>query len=132
MPQVFIVDQAASFQAVAFLSSEPKIAMGAQGVQETNKDGVPKWEIQVVCGFRDNFGKVQNEVMKVGYTGPKDPGEGLNMYTPVHFVNFTVGVMDKTRRNRETGQTEVIGAQIWYRCDGIQSAMAAAPRKGGE
>jgi hypothetical protein len=134
MPQVFIVDQAASFQATAFLASEPKMVMGSQGQQETAKDGTPKWEIQVVTAFRDNFGKTVNEVMKVGFTGSKDPGEGIAMYTPVHLVNFTVGVMDKTRRNRETGQTEVIGAQIWYRCDGIQAANAspAPARKSGE
>ncbi|TDB66110.1 hypothetical protein, partial [Micromonospora sp. KC721] len=95
MPQTFIVDQAATFQAVAFLGAEPRIEFGTRDKQETTKDGLPRWDVQVVAGFRDNFGKVQNEVIKVGYAGAKNPAESIGMYTPVHLVNFTVGVMEK-------------------------------------
>ncbi|TDB65387.1 hypothetical protein, partial [Micromonospora sp. KC721] len=84
MPQTFIVDQAATFQAVAFLGAEPRIEFGTRDKQETTKDGLPRWDVQVVAGFRDNFGKVQNEVIKVGYAGAKNPAESIGMYTPVH------------------------------------------------
>jgi hypothetical protein len=45
MPQTFIVDQAATFQAVAFLSAAPKIEYGTRDKQEMTKDGLPKWEV---------------------------------------------------------------------------------------
>ena len=122
MPQTFIVDQAATFQAVAFLSCEPKMVFGQQ-VQEKAKDGTPKWEVQVVAGFRDNFGKVNNEVIKVGVTKHQNPSDGLGMYTPVHLVGFTVGVMEKTARE---DKGKVIGFTVWYRADDIRS-IAAAP-----
>ncbi|WP_207921595.1 hypothetical protein, partial [Micromonospora sp. KC721] len=35
MPQTFIVDQAATFQAVAFLGAEPRIEFGTRDKQET-------------------------------------------------------------------------------------------------
>ncbi|WP_207921593.1 hypothetical protein, partial [Micromonospora sp. KC721] len=41
MPQTFIVDQAATFQAVAFLGAEPRIEFGTRDKQETTKDGSP-------------------------------------------------------------------------------------------
>ena len=127
MPQTFVIDQAASFAAVAFLSASPKQAFGTQQ-QETAKDGTPKWTIEVIAGFRDNFGKIQNEVMKVGYTGLKNPAENLGMYTPVQLINFTVGVMDKTTRDKTTGEVKVIGAQVWYRCDDIRP-VSSPPAK---
>jgi hypothetical protein len=126
MPQVFIVDQAATFNAVAFLSAEPKIEYGTRDKQETTKDGLPKWEVQVVAGFRDNFGKVQNEVIKVSYAGLKNPAESLGMYQVVQLVNFTVGVMEKTARD---DKSKVIGFNVWYRCDEIKPTAAVPPGK---
>lgn len=127
MPQTFIVDQGATFQAVAFLGAEPKIEFGSRDKQEMTRDGLPKWDIQVVCGFKDNFGKVNNEVLKVGFAGPKNPAEFLGMYTPVHLVNFTVGVMPKTAKE---DKDKVIGFTVWYRCDDIRPLQAApAPSK---
>jgi hypothetical protein len=120
MPQTFIVDQAATFQAVALLSVEPKLQFGAE-TQETNKDGVPKWEIQLVAGFKDSFGRVNNEVIKVGIAARKNPGESMNLYTPVQLVNFTVGVMEKTSRD---DPTKVIGITVWYRCDDLRPLTA--------
>ena len=126
MPQTFIVDQAATFRALAFLSAEPKVVYDT-GKQETTKAGLPKWEIQLVAAFRDHFGKVNNEVVKVGYAGPRNPGDGLGMYQPVHLINFTVGVMDRAVRDKATGQEKIVGAQVWYRCDDIKPAAVAAP-----
>ncbi|MQA17030.1 MAG: hypothetical protein GEV09_23730, partial [Pseudonocardiaceae bacterium] len=65
MIQNFKIDQAATFDYVRLLSMEPKTAFGDQFRQETTKDGVPKWEAQLVAGFRQ-FGKTQNEIIKVG------------------------------------------------------------------
>lgn len=124
MPQTFIVDQAATFVALAFLAAEPRIEFGTRDKQETTKDGLPKWDIQVVAGFRDNFGKVNNEVLKVGYSGPKNPAEFIGMYQPVQLVNFTVGVIEKTARD---DRSKVIGHTIWYRCEDIRPTQATPP-----
>lgn len=122
MPQVFKIDQAATFTHVMFLSAEPKTKFGSQSDQECMKDGTPKWDVQVVAGF-SQFGKVTNEVIKVGVASQKRPGEGLPPATPVHLINFEVGVMDKTARDGS-----IIGAQVWYRCSEVRSI--AAPSKG--
>ena len=125
MPQTFIVDQAATFQAVAFLSAEPKMMFG-KDIQETNKEGVPRWELQLVGGFR-TFGRVENEVMKVSYYGPKNPAELYGMYTPVQLVNFVVGVMADERTDKRTGEKTIVGARVWYRCDEIRPLHATPP-----
>ena len=121
MPQTFRVDQAATFQALAFLGAEPRIEFGTRDKQETTKDGTPKWDIQVVAGFLDNFGKVNNEVLKIGFAGPKNPADYVGMYQPVQLVNFTVGVIEKTARD---DRAKVIGHTIWYRCDDIKPLNA--------
>src|SRR4051812_19982511 len=104
----FKIDQAATFRGVAFLSCEPKTAFGQRDVQETTKDGTPKWEAQFVAMTVDQFGKPQNAVLKVGIASHKNPGEGLVSYTPVHLINFEIGVMEKTKRNPETKEEKVI------------------------
>jgi hypothetical protein len=129
MPQTFIVDQAATFQAVAFLSAEPKLVFGSRDKQETSPDGIPKWQVELVAGFHQ-FGKVTSEVIKVSVTSYKNPGEGLAMYTPVHLVNFTVGVnAPEERVNDKTGQKRIVGGTAWYRCDEIRSALAPVSSK---
>ncbi|MEV0217739.1 hypothetical protein [Micromonospora sp. NPDC050695] len=124
MLQTFIVDQAATFQAVAFLSAEPRLVFGSRDKQEMTKDGVPRWDVQVIAGFRDNFGKVNNEVVTIGYAGPKNPAESIGMYQPVQLVNFTVGVMEKTAKD---DKNKVIGFRVWYRCDEVRPTSAPAP-----
>ena len=120
----FKIDQATTFQGIAFLACQPKTAFRST-VQETTKDGMPKWEVQVVAMFRTSFGQVQNEVLKVGVASPKDPGQGLMPYTPVQLVDFEVGVMEKTKRNPETGEEKVIGLQVWYRAAEVRSIAAS-------
>lgn len=121
MPQVFVVDQGATFEAVALLGCNPKTKFGSQE-QDVNSAGVPKWELEVVASFKDSFGKTTHETMKVGVAAPKNPADGLGMYTPVQLVNFVVGVMDKTSVDKRTGEIRATGAQIWYRCDAIRPA----------
>lgn len=119
----FKINQAATFQGVAFLSVEPKRKFGSDQ-QELTKDGRPKWECQVVAGFRDQFGKTNNEVMKVGVIADKDPGKGLGIYTPVELVDFEVGVMPKTTKDKRTGEEIVTGAQVWFRASEIRPLTA--------
>jgi hypothetical protein len=123
----FKVDQAATFAGVAFLSSEMKLKFGSQTDQECAKDGTPKWVVQVIAGFRDSFGKVQNEVLKIGVASHRDPGEGVAPYTPIVLVGFEVGVMEKTKRDQD-GQEKIIGVTVWYRCSEIRSTAATSSR----
>lgn len=118
MPAIFRVDQAATFQAVAFNASAPKMAFQTQ-TQETAKDGTPKWEVQVTGMFTDSFGRTSTEVLKVGITSYKDPGEGLMPFTPVQIKDFEVGVMDKVKRLPD-GSEKVLGSQVWYRASEIR------------
>ena len=123
---LFKIDQGATFQGVAFLSSDPKRAFGSDRQETTKGDGVPKWEVQVVAMTRDQFGRPQNEVLRVGVAAHRNPGEGLNPYTPVHLINFEIGVMEKTKRNPETGEERVIGVQVWYRAEAVKALAAAS------
>jgi len=120
----FKIDQAATFAGVAFLACEPKLKFGSQTDQECTKDGTPKWTVQVVAGFRDQFGKIQNEVLKISINSHKNPGEGLMPYTPVQLVGFEVGVMERTKRHPETGEERVIGVQVWYRASEVRPLSA--------
>jgi hypothetical protein len=123
----FKIDQAATFAGVAFLSCDPKTKFGARDVQETTKDGIPKWDLQVVATFKSAFGTT-SEVLKVGVASHKNPADGLHPYTPIALNGFEVGVMEKTKRNPETGEERVIGVQVWYRCADLRS-LAGAPAK---
>lgn len=121
----FKIDQAATFQGIAFLASQPKTAFRST-TQETTKDGMPRWEVQVVAMFRTAFGGMQNEVLKVGVASHSNPGDGLMPYTPVQLTNFEVGVMEKTKKNPDTGEEKVIGLQVWYRAAEIRPITATA------
>ncbi|NAS27518.1 hypothetical protein GT755_38355 [Herbidospora sp. NEAU-GS84] len=119
----FKIDQAATFLGVAFLACQPKTAFQS-ATQDTTKDGVPKWEVQVVGTVRDQFGKIGNEVLKIGVASLKDPGQGVMPYTPVQLVGFEVGVMEKTKRNPSTGEEKIIGTTVWYRAEEIRPTTA--------
>jgi hypothetical protein len=124
MQQQFKVDQAATFASVILLSVEPKCGFKSTE-QERTRDGVPRWEVQLVAGFRQ-FDKVTNEVIKVNVASYTNPGDALTPYVPVELINFEVGVMEKTRKNRDTGVTEQIGINVWYRCDEVRSTAATS------
>src|SRR6266540_3724407 len=113
MPATFVVDQAATFSAVVLLSCEPKLAFGSTE-QDKDKDGTPKWEAQVVAGFRDQFGRTSNEVIKIGMVGHRNPCESVPQFTPIRLRNFVVGVMERTKNG------EIVGVQTWYRAEGIE------------
>ncbi|MDI5937937.1 MULTISPECIES: hypothetical protein [unclassified Micromonospora] len=124
----FKIDQAGTFQGIAFLSCDPKTAFKSDR-QETTKDGTPKWDVQAVAMTRDMFGRPQNAVLKVGIASHKNPCEGLMPYTPIQLVNFEIGVMEKTKRNPDTGEEKVIGVQVWYRAEQVKALAGTAPVK---
>jgi hypothetical protein len=128
--QTFVIDQAATFQALAFLSIEPRMEFGSAERQETDREGTPKWDVQLVGAFRGPGGKLSNEVIKVGMTSVKRPGEGLSMYQPVHLVNFVVGITPAKERTGRDGERRVTGGTAWYRCDDIRPASVAPTAKG--
>lgn len=123
MPQTFVIDQAATFAGVAFLESAPRLAFGTQD-QDRTADGTPKWDVSLVAGFKDAFGRSQHEVIKVGIASHQDPGDGLASYTPVQLVNFVVGVVPAEVRKDNRGQDVVRGGTTWYRADAIVPAGA--------
>jgi hypothetical protein len=112
VPATFVVDQAATFRAVVLLSCEPKLAFGSTE-QDKDKDGTPKWELQLVGGFRQ-FGRTLNEVIKVGVVSEKNPVEGIGPFSPVQLAGFEVGVMERTKNG------EVVGVQVWYRAESVR------------
>jgi hypothetical protein len=118
MPQQFVVDQAATFSHVVLLSCDPKLEYQKPD-QEKTKDGTPKWELQLVAGFKA-FDRSANEVIKVGIAAERNPADTIPQFTPVQLVGFVVGVMERTKDG------QVVGVQTWYRCDSVR-AISAVP-----
>jgi hypothetical protein len=123
MPQTFVVDQAATFSHVVLLSCDPKLGFQSTE-QEKTKDGTPKYELQLVAGFKA-FDRAVNEVIKVGIAAERNPADTIPQFTPVQLVGFVVGVMEKTKGD------QVVGVQTWYRCDAVRpiSAVPNGSRK---
>lgn len=129
MPAIFHVDQAATFRGVMFLSSAAKMVFGDNNKQDTNADGIPKWEVQVVATF-DQFGRSENEVLKIGVASYKDPSEALGgMPQPVELVNFRVGIAPVEKRVDKNGREKITGGSAWYAADELRPLSAPpAPR----
>lgn len=121
VPKTYKIDQAATFAGVALLSVGPKAAFGSTEQNRTS-EGVPTWEAQLVAGFHQ-FGKINNEILKVGVVAYTNPGDGLAPYTPVELVGFEVGVMEKKDRD---GQ--VVGVQVWYGGPAGNGSQRQSPR----
>jgi len=128
-PQVFTVEQAATFDFVMLMAVEPKMAFKSDE-QEQTKDGTPKWEAHLSAAFK-SFGKTEFTMIKVGLVGESNPGDGIAPGTPVELVGFQIGVMDKVVKDKETGESKTVGAQVWYRADSIRSTAATGPASGG-
>jgi hypothetical protein len=121
----FKIDHSATFGGMVFMQCTPKLKFGSQ-VQEATPDGTPKWDVEVVAAVRNNFGGLNNQVLKVGITATKNPATDLEPFTPVTLADLEVGVMEKTKRD-ENGQQKIIGAQTWLRASAIRpTAMQAA------
>ncbi|WP_207921592.1 hypothetical protein, partial [Micromonospora sp. KC721] len=82
MPQTFIVDQAATFQAVAFLGAEPRIEFGTRDKQETTKEarthsgGLPKRFHNDACRKRALRASQRSTDPVAGRAGPGVPRAG--------------------------------------------------------
>lgn len=74
--------------------------------------------MQHVAAFRQ-FGRPQNEIIKVGIASEQNPADAVPPHTPVELVGFEIGVMEK--RNRDE---QVVGVQVWYRCQEIRPIAA--------
>jgi hypothetical protein len=122
MPANFKVDQAATFASVILLTCNPKLKFGSATDQECTKDGTPKWELEVAAGFLQ-FGKVTNEVLKIGMASHENPATGIPPYSPVTLTGFELGVMEKAKDG------QVIGFQVWYRAEDIRSNLETSARK---
>jgi hypothetical protein len=132
MPAIFHVDQARTFSMVMFLSCAAKMQFGTQ-TQDKTKDGLPKWEVQVVASFTQ-FGRTENEILKVGVVSYDDPAKALNnMPQPVELVGFRVGVTPAEKRTDRNGNEKIMGGTAWYQADEIR-ALSAVPtgRKSAE
>ena len=126
-PQIFRVDQAATFEAVAVLQVGPKTAFRSdEQLRADSGKGELKWEGEFNVAFMGFGGKRQFSIMKVGFVGPRNPGDGVPPYTPVQLVGLEVGVMDKTVTDKTTGEVRTVGAQVWYRAEGMQPAVPVA------
>jgi hypothetical protein len=125
MPAIFHVDQARTFSMVMFLSCSAKLQFGTQK-QDVTKDGLPKWEVQVVASFTQ-FGRTENEILKVGVVSHQDPAQALqNMPQPVELVGFRVGVTPAEKRTDKNGNERIMGGTAWYQADEIR-ALNAVP-----
>lgn len=124
MPAIFHVDQARTFKAVMFMSCAPKTVFGQNDKQDTTKDGTPKWEVQVVASF-EQFGKIQNEILKIGINTEKNPGDALQqMPQPVELVGFRVGVSPVEKRTDRNGNERITGGTAWYQADEVRPLTA--------
>jgi hypothetical protein len=123
MPAIFYVDQAKSFNMLMFLSSSPKTVFGNNDKQDTTKDGVPKWEVQVVATFQQ-FGRVENEILKIGIASHQDPAQTLGGPQPVELVGFRVGVSPAEKRTDRNGNEKIVGGTAWYQADEVRAINA--------
>lgn len=132
MPQTFVIDQAATFTGVAFLASSPRMVFGKDNEHDRTVDGLFKWEVQCVAGFRDQRGNASHEVIKVNIASHTDPGEGIAAYTPVQLTNFVVGVVPPEMKSDGNGGQKIRGGSVWYRADAIRSTAVSSGRASKE
>ncbi|WP_226350987.1 hypothetical protein [Pseudonocardia sp. ICBG601] len=128
-PNSFKIDQAATFQMVMVMDVAPKLRFGSETDQECMKDGTPKWTAQVTAGFR-TFGAPKFAVLSITIASHEDPRQGVQPGMSVELVGLEVGVMDKKIKDRDTGQEKVVGAQVYYRAEGIRPIGGTAHKRG--
>jgi hypothetical protein len=115
------IDQTGTFAGLVYLSCQPKTAFGSD-VQETTNDGRKKWTVEVLGAVYQGFGGTANEVVKVGMASYEDPCKGLKAFTAVELGDFEIGVMEKTKKDKQTGKETVVGFNVWFRASEIKLA----------
>lgn len=122
MAQNFKIDVQGTFVAPPlFLQCAPKTKFGSD-VQDVTKNGLPKWEVHLLGMFAGFNGAPAPEVLKVGFVG-KNPALELQANTQVVVDGLEVGVMEKTKKNPETGEERIIGVTVWYRAESMHPAF---------
>jgi hypothetical protein len=121
--QNFKIDQARTFVTLMLLGVSPKTVFGDNYRQELTKAGVPRWVAQFAAEFRA-FGRPVRELINVGIDAERDPGEGIAPGTFMELIDFEIGVMEKTRRDQQSGQDRVVGVQVWYRAASMRPTSA--------
>jgi len=126
MPGTFVVDVAATFTSAMLVSSMPKEKFGAQGQQETNAGGVPKWTVEAAVTFTPTIPgmKPLSELISVTITDHAAPGQGLNPGTPIVFDGFRVGLNPP-----EVRDSKLRGGRLYYSAAGFRSLVAAQPTR---
>ncbi|OLM27543.1 hypothetical protein Ae717Ps2_7348c [Pseudonocardia sp. Ae717_Ps2] len=117
-PMNFKIDPT-SFTMVMVMDLAPKLKFGSDTDQECLRNGTPKWVAQVTVGFQA-FGRPSFSVLNVTIASHEDPRHGFQPGMPCELVGFEVGVMDKTIKDKNTGEDKVVGAQVYYRADAIR------------
>lgn len=120
----FYVDQARTFGRIVFVSCEPKTRFGSDEQDRTKDGGVPKWVVQCLATYCDQFGQTQNELLKIGIDSHTRPDEGVAPLTEVKLDGFQVGVMARTNQ-----QGQMLGVQTYFKADAIVPAVQDVPAK---
>lgn len=121
MPNTWAVDMDTTFGPGAttmLLSCGPKLKFGSDDEQDMTKDGLAKWEAQVVIQYRDSFGRDQAEVLKFGLTAEQNPGEKLIPGTQIRIEGLEVGIM-----HGDAGKKT-----IWQRAKTLKAAPGEASK----
>ncbi|QWF86088.1 hypothetical protein [Amycolatopsis sp. CA-230715] len=120
-----VIDQSRTFAGLVFLSCAPKMKFGSKTEQDRTKDGVPKWEVEVLGATYTPFGGTANEVVKVGINAVSDPCEGIPAFSPIELGSFSFGVLEKKRKDRDTGVEQIVGISVFFRADEVKLAGQA-------
>lgn len=126
MPGTFAVDLAATLTSAVLVSVTPKEIFGANGQQETAKDGTPKWTVEVAVTFTPTVVgmKPLSELISVTITDRTPPAQGLNPGAPVTFEGFRVGL-----NPAELANGRIKGGRLWYTAAALRSFPTSAARR---
>jgi hypothetical protein len=122
-----VVDQAATWQTCILMGAAPRMKFGTVDTQDSNADGVPKWDIQAAVTYRPTFDgqRLQSEVLSVTVTSINDPADGIPVPSAVVFEQLRVGSMPP-ELNRETDR--IRGGRLFYTAQGVRVAVPARSR----
>ncbi|MFI9825245.1 hypothetical protein ACIHFC_33105 [Streptomyces sp. NPDC052013] len=119
MPVTLYVDTSRTFQQFIFLRAEPKMMFGSSHEQDVTKGGIPKWEVQVVA-THEQFGRPENEIIKVSIISHRNPGDAIDSPQPVELVGLRVRMNPVERRVDKNGGERIVGGTITYQADEVR------------
>ena len=93
------------------------------GNQAKDRDGIPKWTVQVVISMPSRFdGRTQSDVIPVTVTCAEDPRGHISEGEPVAFTDFTVGVMPP---EADPDGGPIRGGKLFWQASGVSARVAA-------